>query len=230
MKRDIEKRCTPIKFGSGVGEFRAEVKDGRNVIAGYAVVWDSLSVDLGGFVEKINRKAFDRSLASGFDVVSTSNHNPQNLLGRMSNGTLKVTPDDIGLWTETYPPDTSAGRDAIVNVERRDYVGMSFQFFNTPGTDKYTMQDGIRVREVMDADLIELGPVTFPAYQASSVSAETRSAVDALQREDEAEVVAEASATETEASVVEEEHKFDQIAILQKELDIVEIEIDPVRQ
>lgn len=227
MKRDIEKRCVPC------GEMRAvENDDGQVVISGYAVVYNSESVLLedlrhGRFTEVIRPGTFKRALESNQDIVSTANHDPKLILGRRSNGTLKLTEDEKGIFMEATPPNTTAGRDTIELVKGGYLDGMSFQFLNKRGTDKFTKQkDGTVLREVTDAELIELGPVTFPAYPqtTTAVSAEARSTAEALQREEEADEATEASVEETEASV-EEEHKFDRVARLQKELDIAEGEI-----
>ena len=48
-------------------ELRSEA-DGKITLRGYAAVFNSLSQDLGGFVEIIRPGAFTRTLASGADV------------------------------------------------------------------------------------------------------------------------------------------------------------------
>ena len=58
--------------------------DGKTpVITGYAAVFDSESRNLGGFIETIHRRAFDRVLASKPDVVGVYNHDKNFLLGQI---------------------------------------------------------------------------------------------------------------------------------------------------
>lgn len=58
-------------------------------IVGYAAKFNSVSRDLGGFVEKIKPGAFNASIASG-DIRALWNHENRYVLGRTSSGTLKM--------------------------------------------------------------------------------------------------------------------------------------------
>jgi len=82
---------------------------------------------MGGFVEIIKPGAFTKTLDES-DVRALLNHNSDQVLGRMSAGTLKLWEDDRGLRAEIHPPDTSAGRDAVALIKRGDLTGMSFGF------------------------------------------------------------------------------------------------------
>ena len=85
-------------------ELRAErTKDGV-IVRGYAAVFDSLSEDLGGFKEKINRSAFDNVLNN--DVVALLNHDNNIVFGRTTSGTLKLSVDERGLVSEIRMPNT----------------------------------------------------------------------------------------------------------------------------
>ena len=146
-------------------------------IAGYAVVfgsWSEVMVDGRGrpFRERFAAGAFDRALAAGPDIRALWNHNTDLPLGRVRNGTLQVGTDGAGLRFELAPPDTSWGRDAIESIRRGDVSGVSFAFSTKrEGGDAWEKPgaDGIAQRTVLDADLYEVSPVTFPAYPATSV-------------------------------------------------------------
>jgi hypothetical protein len=220
----LERRCIPA-------ELRAVKTDGgKSQIQGYAIVFDSKSVNLGGFREVIKPEAFDAVLNSDQDIVATANHQPTKVLGRMSNNTLELKKDGKGIFATITPPDTQAGRDAITEVEGGYVDGMSFQFIVKD--QKFVRQtDGSVVREVRSANLIELGPVTFPAYHdttTNTVSVEARSAVEALQREAaETEETPETSGETVEASADTEEQEAQpspKIGLLMKELDLLELE------
>lgn len=156
-----------------------EAMDGQApTITGYAVVFDSWSevmVDGRGrpFRERFAPTAFDRALAAGPDIRALWNHNSDFPLGRTRNGTLRVDKDARGVRFELQPPATSWGADAVASIRRGDVSGMSFGFaakrengdtWAKPGSD------GIAERTVLDAHLVELSPVTFPAYPATDVA------------------------------------------------------------
>ena len=173
---DIERR--DWEFGSEddglVVESRA---DGRSVIRGYAVVYNRLSVDLGGFRERILPGAFDGVFSrqrGRADLVSYYNHNPDILLGRESSGTLKVWTDEKGVGFEVVPPASRA--DILELVARRDVKGASFTFSIDKNGEAFTTdENGRAIREVRAATIYELGPVVQPAYPSTSVSVAMRS-------------------------------------------------------
>lgn len=153
-----------------------ETPDGAPLIAGYAVVFDSWSevmIDGRGrkFRERIAPGAFDRALAASPDVRALWNHNSDFPLGRTRNGTLQVRKDGAGLHIELAPPATSWGQDAVESIRRGDVSGMSFAFQKTHNGDTWEKPgpDGVAERTLLDADLYEVSPVTFPAYPATSV-------------------------------------------------------------
>ena len=154
-----------------------ERADGRAVIRGMAVVYNRLSVDLGGFRERILPGAFDAVLnrqRGRADLVSYYNHNPDILLGRESSGTLKVWSDERGVHFEVTPPASRA--DIMELVQRRDVKGASFTFSVDKGGEAFTTDEsGRAIREIRAATIYELGPVVQPAYPSTSVSVAMRS-------------------------------------------------------
>lgn len=89
-------------------------ENGRTVIRGYAAVFDSPSQDLGGFVEIVERGAFDDVMRSNPDVFGKYNHT--RVIGRTSSGTMRLTVDDRGLRYEIDPPRAAA--DVVELIER----------------------------------------------------------------------------------------------------------------
>src|SRR4051794_444020 len=87
-----------------------ESTDDRRVMRGYAYRFNELSLDLGGFRERIVPGAGATSLRQE-DVYATFNHDVRALLGRLSSGTLRAGEDSEGGWYELDLPDTSVGRD-----------------------------------------------------------------------------------------------------------------------
>lgn len=139
-------------------------------IAGYAAVFNSLSQDLGGFVEVIRPGAFARSIREGVDVVANINHDDSFPLGRISKSTLRLREDNRGLHFSVVIPNTSYGRDAVENIRNGNLIGCSFAFFTPEGGDSWREEPGKLLRELRDIDLYDVAPVTRPAYTATEVA------------------------------------------------------------
>lgn len=171
----IERRTFP--FDAGTVELRQD-GDSPSGINWYAALFDQLSEDLGGFRERIGRRAFSKSLQDR-EVRALINHDPNLILGRSGNGSLKLGVDLRGLHAETSIPDTSYARDLIVNVRNGNISGGSFMFVAT--RDRWDMEtvEGIEekqmIRTVQEARLYDVSLVSFPAYPATEGSASLRS-------------------------------------------------------
>lgn len=148
-------------------ELRTErTKDGV-IVRGYAAVFDSLSEDLGGFKEKINRSAFDNVLNN--DVVALLNHDNNIVFGRTTSGTLKLSVDERGLVSEIRMPNTQQANDTIELMERGDISKMSFGFY--VDRDKWEESERGFVREVKEVKkLIDVSLVTRPAYNETTAA------------------------------------------------------------
>jgi HK97 family phage prohead protease len=153
-----------------MGEVRVDLTDDKK-IRGMAIVFNSRSVDLGGFTEIIAPEAVDRSL--GADVRALVDHDSSKIIGRTRAGTLALRKTSRGLQVEIDPPNTSYARDILESVSRGDVTGMSFGFRVL--SDEWRMEDGMPLREVQDMDISEVSVVTFPSYPATDVSVAQRS-------------------------------------------------------
>ena len=149
-------------------ELRAEAADG-STIAGHAAVFGQMAQIRGGW-EQIGRHAFDASLAADDDVVALRDHNPELLLGRTANGSLRLSTDDDGLAFEIDLPDTGYARDVGHLVAGGYLRGASFGF--VPGADEVgTAPDGRQLRTHTSIKrLLDVSVVALPAYEGTSVS------------------------------------------------------------
>lgn len=117
-----------------------------------------------GAVERIQPGAFDRAVAED-DVRALFNHDPSLILGRSKAGTLKLELQEDGLHYVATPSDTSIYRDVTEHLRRGDVDGSSFAFV---ATDVRWDKDGdTEVRTILQVSLYDVGPVTYPAYQAT---------------------------------------------------------------
>ena len=164
MTPDIEIRTCDV------GDLRVESRGVAKVIRGYAIVFDRLSENLGGFREVIKPEAVDRTLRDGIDLRALVDHDSSKLIGRISAGTLRVEKDGHGLRVEIDPPDTSVGHDIVESIRRRDTTGMSFSFREVPDTGDWDFKTDPPTRFVEDMLIREISAVTFPAYPSTEVA------------------------------------------------------------
>jgi HK97 family phage prohead protease len=165
MKPQLERRFFSHQ---PVIETREEGKP--SVIAGYAALFNVRTVIWGMFEESIAPGAFTRAIEEKHDTRSLFNHDMNIVLGRTKNGSLLLREDEKGLWTETMPPDTQQARDVVENIRNGNVDQMSFAFI--PKRTKWTFSEERGVMdhcEILDVDLYDVSPVTFPAYQETSV-------------------------------------------------------------
>lgn len=157
-----------------------ELEDGRRVIEGM-IPYNSRS-EWMGFFEYIEPTAFNKTLADGADVRALWNHDTTKLLGRVKNGSLRLSSDDAGLHIECDLPKTTYAED-VYNLIREGYNnGLSFGF--TTIKDKWGTEE-IEGRQVEVCHLIEVRLyevsfcVSFPAYEGTDSEARSiRSIID----------------------------------------------------
>ena len=162
-RENIETRV--IEFA----ELRIETRDDEPpMIIGYSALFDVESLDLGGFVETIAPGAFTGTIKDS-DVRSLFNHDANFVIGRNVAGTLELKEDKKGLLMEAVPPETQWARDLIVSIERGDITGQSFSFRTI--SDQWTnVEEGPDERRLLEVELFDVGPVTFPAYAKTDVA------------------------------------------------------------
>jgi HK97 family phage prohead protease len=164
--------------------------DGRAAIIGYAAVYNRMSLDLGGFKEEILPGAFDQVLSrqrGKQDVVALFNHDPNQLLGRTSSGTLELSSDEKGLRYSVVLPSTELGRTIAELTARGDLRGSSFAFtVDAKGESWAPGEDGKPRRSIREVTgLYDVSVVTHPAYSSSSTAIARRSMSEWLQSQAE---------------------------------------------
>jgi HK97 family phage prohead protease len=136
-------------------------------LRGHAIVFNQRSVNLGGFVEIIRPAAADRMESEKPDLLALWNHDSSLPLGRSTAGTLRYRKVTRGVSVEIDPPKWAGAQ--VESVDRRDVKGMSFGFIAI--SDDWHLEDRIVVREVLDMDVFEVSPVSFPAYPQTDIKA-----------------------------------------------------------
>lgn len=154
-------------------DYRDKSGDGRT-LEGYAAVFNSPSRirDLqGDFDEIILPGAFTRSLESRTPVLQWD-HGKDPRIGTAPIGSIEdLREDDHGLYVRARLFDHPDIERVRLAIEGRAVKGMSFRFEVPSNGDTWTKRSGEPdLREIRDADVHELGPVVFPAYDTTSVS------------------------------------------------------------
>lgn len=199
---------------------RREGADAGTYLVGFASVfdqWTTLYEDEDLVMrEVVRRGAFAAAIAERQDVRALFNHDKNFVLGRTTSGTLSLRELDRGLLSETRLTDSPTIRDLVTTpIQRGDITGMSFGFSpRNKGTGQNTNESGdgkvvirrggeritmtergtqlVWERELLSVDLYDVSPVTYPAYQGTSVGlraadvhefkAEVRRHLDAMKR------------------------------------------------
>ena len=162
MKTKYEKRIHP-----GV-DFRFE-ESAEWPLSGHIAVFNLLSVDFGGWREKIAPGAFAESLKRD-DIRALWNHVDDLVLGRLQSGTLELEEDNVGLAFRNKPPETDWFKDRAVSLRRKDVTGASFGFYTDEDFWETNHQTGETTRTLKRVTLVEVSPgVTFPAYPQTEV-------------------------------------------------------------
>ena len=173
-----------IRGGIGNIEIRTdEEKDNELYAEGYALVFNSWSEDLGGFVETIEPSALEGSDLS--DVRALFNHNADKVLARSTAGTLELETDNKGLKFRFKLPNTSYGKDVAENLRNGNINQCSFGFVLDDDGDSFDFDEKRsiyqrtlkKIKSVMDISL-----VTYPAYSSTSAAPALRS-IDKIENE-----------------------------------------------
>lgn len=131
-------------------------------------------------VERIMPGAFDRAISEKHDARGLFNHDSSQLLGRVSSGSLTLSLTSEGLAYE-IPVDAADPDHQRVGakIDRGDVTGSSFAFLVRAQTwSEVKLDDGswLYIRQITDLDLFDVGPVTFPAYEATTAGRSTDAA------------------------------------------------------
>ena len=164
-------------------EIRAEnnEKNGDHII-GRPIVYNS-KTDLGYFDEVIEAGALDK--ANLKDVRFLVNHNTDMIpLARSrnnnENSTMQMTvdKDGMGIRVNLDTENNSEARNLYSAIKRGDITGMSFMF-TIDDEEWENLESDHPTRHIRKiGQVFEVSAVTFPAYEATEISARDKEALD----------------------------------------------------
>ena len=175
-KKELEQRSYSF-------EIRAEESERGHIITGRPIVYNSRT-DLGWFDEVIEPGALDG--ADLKDVRFLVNHNLSMIplaRSRRNNGnsTMQLTPDLEGLsldWVELDTENNADARALYSAVQRGDITGMSFMF-SIDDEEWENLESDHPTRHIRKiGTVVEVSAVTMPAYEATSINARSKEALD----------------------------------------------------
>ena len=178
-------------------------ENGRT-IQGRAIIFESLSNDLGGFKEIIKKGAISQELVDNSDVFARTNHSDDYILARCNKGkgSLQLELKDDGLYYSFEAPNTEKGNELVEHIRRGEISQSSFAFMvaNEPDAERWTKIDGVTVREIYKISYLgDVAPVFTPAYSETSVSLRALDKAKEMNEE-----VTETVENDTPTEVVEE--------------------------
>ena len=164
-------------------EIRAEnnEKNGDH-ITGRPIVYNS-KTDLGYFDEIIEAGALDK--ANLKDVRFLVNHNTDLIpLARSRNNNenstmqLEVDKDGMGIRVNLDTENNSEARNLYSAIKRGDITGMSFMF-TIDDEEWENLESDHPTRHIRKiGQVFEVSAVTFPAYEATEISARDKEALE----------------------------------------------------
>lgn len=153
-----------------INEVRASHDDRK--IEGKAIAFNSVSCDLGGFVERIVPEAINEDIINASDIFFLLNHSDKRgILARKRNGFGSLTTDirEDGVYFSFDAPKTSLGDELLEYLRRGDITQCSFAF--TVEDDNWErQQDNSYIRTILQFHRIyDMSAVFTPAYNSTEV-------------------------------------------------------------
>ena len=199
MKKPLERRFYNC-------EMRAVPTESGSLISGRPIVYDSVT-DLGFFDEVIDFGALDE--ADLTDVRFLVNHNTDMIplaRSRRNNGnstmTLTVVPEGMDMEAVVDTENNATARELKSAIDREDLSGMSFMF-SIDDEEWENLDSDHPTRHIKKIGSVEeVSAVTFPAYDATSINARSKEALENARAAVET-AKAEARSVETDSNILE---------------------------
>ena len=185
MKAPKNNVCRAASF-----ELRADDDSDGFTLEGYGAVFDTPTrIDSweGKFDEIISRGAFAKTIKERRPVLQFD-HGRDAATGSVPIGAIEeISEDSRGLFVRARLHDNARVEPIRQAIASGAIDGMSFRFRVV--REEWDEADDIPVRTIREVELFEVGPVVFPAYEATTVG--VRSMLADLTDEERARLVAE---------------------------------------
>lgn len=177
----MSKHTRPLEERAVTCEVRAE-GDREGMITGRPIVFNSWT-DLGWFDEIIDSRALNTTDLT--DVRFLVNHDFSKIplaRSRRNNGnsTMQLFTDEEGMLIKAQLDieNNAEAKSLYSAVQRGDITGMSF-CFSVRGEEWQDLDSEHPKRRITDIEsVVEVSAVTFPAYDATSINARSKEALE----------------------------------------------------
>ena len=149
---------------------REETETGDLILSGYFIKFDEITELWPGYFEVIKREGVEKAIQNA-DIRALFNHDDSLVLGRTGNGTVTLGVDKIGLFGDIIiNKEDPQAIGAYARVQRGDVVGCSFGFIPIK-IDTEERADGSYLDTILELEIFEVSPCTFPAYPQTEIAA-----------------------------------------------------------
>ncbi|MDP4146958.1 MAG: HK97 family phage prohead protease [Bacillota bacterium] len=156
-------------------EIRQAQDNNTTEIDGYIAKFDSVTELWDGFFEKIDRGAFDNTLADGHNIFLLYHHQWDKPLASTSTGTLELSTDNIGLrFKATLNENLSYSKDTIELIRQGLIQGCSFGFSCVRESCECNCTDDSMTRTLLEVTLYEGSVLCTPQYEDTTVFARAK--------------------------------------------------------
>jgi len=184
----------------------------KKIIYGTPILFNTESIDLGGFKEIIRPSAFTVEDIKRFDIRLNYQHNSTTIIPlarcKFGTGSMTITVDEIGVHFETELKGTATSTEVYEAIRAGDLDSMSFHFGVCKGDHSFKRKaDSTEyIHEVTRFEWVkDFSIVNEPAYLETSI---TSIALDEFKRaESDAALELEKAKAEEQRLAKEEEDK-----------------------
>ncbi len=149
---------------------REESETGDLILSGYFIKFDEVTELWPGYFEVIKREGVEKAIQNA-DIRALFNHDDSLVLGRTGNGTVTLGVDEIGLFGDIIiNKEDPQAVGAYARVQRGDVIGCSFGFIPIK-IDTEERDDGSYLDTILELEIFEVSPCTFPAYPQTEIAA-----------------------------------------------------------
>lgn len=225
MPSELKRETRAIHQAASIGTHKRADGTETKCVEGYGIVFYN-ATDAGteyrmfdDLVERVDPASVNRSIAAGVACRCFVNHNPDNMLGRCDKGTMRLSVDQRGCKYSCDLPNTQVGRDTEENLTNGNLDGSSFSFeIIGQRWEDIKREDGsiLTIRTITDMNLFEMGPVNFPAYEATTAGLGGKESPESIrqQRDDWRNGLKRAAEAQAEAIAIRSKMQKSENALL----------------
>lgn len=149
---------------------REEQESGDLILSGYFIKFNEETELWPGYFEVIKREGVEKAIQDA-DIRALFNHDHSLVLGRTGNETVTLGVDDVGLFGDIIiNKNDPQAVGAYARVQRGDVIGCSFGFMPIK-TNTEERDDGSYLDTILELEIFEVSPCTFPAYPQTEIAA-----------------------------------------------------------